>query len=39
MTSGSTPLIRADPSRRVVPTSSTRGPISRSAAIAPSLGC
>ena len=38
MTSGSTPLIRADPSRRVVPTSSTRGPMSRSVAIAPSLG-
>ncbi len=38
MTSGSTPLIRADPSRRVVPTSSTRGPMSRSVVIAPSLG-
>ena len=38
MTSGSAPLIRADPSRRMVPASRTPGPISLSETTAPSAG-
>ena len=38
MTSGSAPLIRADPSRRMVPASRTPGPISLSETTAPSTG-
>jgi hypothetical protein len=38
-TSGSTPLIRAVPSRRIVPASSTPGSISSRSATAPRAGC
>ena len=38
MTSGSAPLIRADPSRRMVPASRTPGPIRLSETTAPSTG-
>jgi hypothetical protein len=38
MTSGSAPLIRADPSRRVVPTRRTPGLISLSETTAPRVG-